>query len=246
MKKNTLLEFIKKHTDTIEKCRWVSNAKNKTLTANVAADTKNLLCDLTLNNWDGFGDAEVGVGNLPKFKRELTGLCGDDITTTLNYNDDNTRIIGIDVMDGRDVFTITTSDLDMIAQSSKLKQTPPINAEIVINDEFKESFLKGKAALPDINTFTVSVNKKGELVVIIGFSKINSSRKIMSVKTVDGKNKVAAPIHFRADYLKDIITSNSECGESALKVSDNGLCSIEFSSGDFVCKYYLTSTEDQD
>ena len=246
MKKTTLLEFIKKHTDIIEKCRWVSNVKDKTLKVNVAADTKNLLCDLTLNNWDGFGDAEVGIGNMSKFKRELTGLVGDDITTVLNYNDDKSRIVSIDVMDGTDVMSVTTSDLDMIAASSKLKQSPPVSAEIIVDTAFKESFLKGKAALPDVNTFTVMVNKKKELVVVIGFSNINSSRKTIAVKTTVGLDTVDEPLHFRADYLKDILAANSECGDSILKVSDVGLCSIEFTSGDFTCKYYLTSTEDQD
>ena len=58
MKKTTLLEFIKKHTSVIEKARWVSDSKKKTLAVNVAADTKNMLVDLTLNNWDGFDDKE--------------------------------------------------------------------------------------------------------------------------------------------------------------------------------------------
>lgn len=246
MKKSTLQEFIKKHTSVIEKCRWVSNLKNKKLTVNVVSDTKNLLCDLTMNNWDGFGDAEVGIGDMSKFKRELLGLCGEDLTIVLNYNDDKSRIVSLDIMDGQDVMVVTTSDLDMIAPPSKLKQSPPINAEIVVDSNFKESFLAGKSALPDVNTFTVLMNNKNCLEVVIGYSNINSSRKRIAVKTTPGFDKVDSPLHFRADYLKEILDANSECGDVLLKVSDAGLCSIEFVSGDFTCKYYLTSTEDQD
>jgi hypothetical protein len=245
MKKSILLEFIKKHTEDIDKCRWVSNAKNKTLKADVSSDTKNLLCDLTLSNWDGFGDAEVGVGDLGKFKRELSGVLGDDITCVLNYSDDKSRIANIDVMDGESVATITTSDLDMIAQSSKIKTIPKFNAEILFDKEFIERFLKAKAALPDVNNFTIMMSKKNVLELVVGFSNINSSRFILKVKTTPGKDKVQSPLHFRADYLQHILTTNSECDETTLKVSDDGLASISFISGDFDCKYYLTTTDDQ-
>lgn len=246
MKKSILLEFIKKHTDVIEKCRWVSNSKDKTLKVDVAADTKNLLCDLTLSNWDGFGDAEVGIGNMSKFKRELGGLIGEDLTTVVNYSDDKSRIINIDFMDGESVGTLTVSDLDMIAASSRLKTTPPFNAEIVFDKDLVERFLKAKAALPDVKTFTVMMNKKGMLELVVGFSNINSSRFSLKVKTNTGLDKVDAPLHFRADYLKDILAANSDVDETVLKVSDGGFCAIAFQSGDFNCKYYLTSTDDQD
>jgi hypothetical protein len=247
MKKNILLDFIKKYSlnDTIEKCRWVSNSKDKTLKTSVAADTKNLLVDLTLSNWDGFGDAEVGVGNTSKFKRELGGIYGEDVSFVINYSDDKSRIISIDVMDGESVGTFTTSDLDMIAQSSKMKGVPPFNAEIVFDSELKERFLKAKAALPDVDGFTVMMNKKGVLELVVGFSNINSSKYSLKVKTVGGKDTVDEPLHFNANYMKEILNANSECGDATLSVSDNGLASISFTSNDFNCKYFLTPI-DQD
>jgi hypothetical protein len=245
MKKTVLMEFIKKHT-VIEKCRWVSNAKDKTLKVDVASDTKNLLCDLTLANWDGFGDAEVGIGNMDKFKRELNGIVGEDLTAVVNYNDDKSRIINIDFMDGESVATLTVSDLDMIAASSKLKTTPPFNAEIVFDKDLIERFLRAKAALPDVKTFTVLMNKKNVLELVVGFSNINSSRFALKVKTNTGMDKVDEPLHFRADYLKDILAANTEVDSTILKVSDGGFCSIAFQNGDFDCKYSLTTTDDQD
>jgi hypothetical protein len=248
MKKNVLLEFIKKYSlnETIEKCRWVSNATDKTLKVSVASDTKNLLVDLTLAEWDGFGDAEVGIGNTKKFNRELNGLVGEEIDLVINYNDDNTRIIGIDVMNGKTVGKFTCSDLDMIPQSSKMKTLPPFNAEIIIDSAFKEQFLKAKSALPDVTGFTVMMNKKGVLELIIGYSNINSSRFCMSVKTTPGKDTVSEPIHFNAEYLKEILSSNSECDDTTLYISDDGLASISFTSGNFTAKYFLTPLDDQD
>lgn len=246
MKKATFLEFIKKHTSVIEKARWVSDSKNKTLTTNVIADSKNMLVDLTLNNWDGFGDAEIGIGDIPKFNRELSGLVDEDVTAVLNYNDDKTRIVSVNVMDSSSVATITTSDLEMIGASSRLKSNPPISAEIIFDADMKERFLKAKSALPDVKTFTLLMNKKNELEMIIGYSKINSSRYTLKVKTNPGKDTVEGPLHFRSDYFKEALSVNSNAGDSVLYVSNNGLCTISFVEGDFSVKYHFSTTDDQD
>ncbi len=247
MKKNILLEFIRKYSlnKTIDKARWISDAKNKTLRTCVASETKNLLVDVTLANWDGFGDAEVGVGNTEKFQKEFSGVYGDDVTFVVNYNEDKTRIINLDVLDGENVTTITVSDLDMIAQSAKMKSLPPFNAEILFDEELKGRFLLAKASLPDVDSFTVMMNKKGVLELVIGYSNINSSRSSMKPKTTPGKDTVEDPIHFNAKYFKEILSANSECGDAVLNVSDKGLASVSFTSGDFTCKYYLTPL-DQD
>lgn len=70
MKKSILLEFIKKHTTDIDKARWISNAKDKTLKANVVADTKNLLIDLTLKNWEAWKEVLKNKIEHVKHKRE--------------------------------------------------------------------------------------------------------------------------------------------------------------------------------
>ncbi len=245
MKKNILLDFIKKYSlgKTIEKCRWISNAKNKTLKTSVSSDAKNLLVDITLSNWEGFGDAEIGIGDTSKFKRELSGILGDDISFVINYNDAKTRIINIDVLDGENVGTFITSDLDTISPSSALKNTPKYDVEIIFDNDLKERFLKAKQALPDVDGFTVLMNKKGVLEMIVGYSNINSSRYSFKVKTNDKKDSVDEPLHFSGTFLQEILSANSECGDSTLFVSNAGIASIEFKTGDFICKYHLTSID---
>lgn len=247
MKKTTLLEFIKKYSiNTIEKSRWVSNAKDKTLKVSVLDDTKNILSDVTLSNWDGFGDAEVGVGDTDKFKRELGGIYGEDIELNINYNSDKSRIISIDVMDGQMVGTLVTSDLDMIPKSSKISKLPDFNAEIIFDAEFKDRFLKAKASLPLVESFTVMMNKKGNLELVIGYSNINSSKHSLKVKTNPNLDKVDEPMHFNALFLKEILSVNSEAGDTVLKVSDSGLAAISFVTGDISSNYYLSPLDNQD
>jgi hypothetical protein len=243
MKKTLLTDFIDKHTTAIGKARWVSNSTDKTLKSNTASDAKNLLLDLTLKNWDGFGDAELGVGDIPKFKKELTGLVNDDVSCELNYNEDKSRIISVSITSGKSNAIITTSDLDMIPPQSKLKKLPDVSAEVVFDSDLKERFLKAKSALPDVDMFTVMMNKKNVLEIVIGYSNINSSRYNLEVSTQNGKDKVENPLHFRADFLKEILSVNSEYGDVVLSVSDDGLSWISFKNDVFDAVYYLLSSD---
>jgi hypothetical protein len=149
-------------------------------------------------------------------------------------------------LDGENVGTVTTSDLATIAQSSRLKALPEFNAEILFDDELVDRFLKAKAALPDVESFTILMNKKNVLELVVGFSNINSSRYSFKVKTNPGKDVVSGPLHFNAKYLKEILTVNDLNGGSAtLSVADGGLATISFVNGDFKCNYYLTPLADQ-
>lgn len=241
MKKEILLNFIKKHTPYLEKCRWVSSSKTNTLKVSMATEIKDLMVDITLSNWDGLSDVELGIISLPKFERELKGILGDDITLSLNYNDDKTQVVNVEVTDGPSTATIVLSDLDILPQSSNLKKKIIYNAEIVFDEEFITRFQKAKAALPEVDYFTVMMNKKNVLEMVLGYSSINSSRYTLQIKTNPGMNTVSESLTFHAGYLKSILDVNSECVSAVLRVSDMGLCNIEFKSGDLDCKYYLTS-----
>jgi hypothetical protein len=244
VKKQTLLNFIKKHTKVISKCRWLSNATDKTLKVSVAADTKNFLCDLTLHNWNAFGDYEIGIGDMEKFKREINCL-GDTFSITPNFNNDK-MVIGLSCNDGKNITTITTSSMDMIAESSKMKPLPDVNAEIIFDKDLTERFIKAKASLPDVSGFTVMMNKQGDIEIVVGYSNINSSQTTLTVRTTPGLDMVSEPIHFNANHLTDILKANSEFQESVLKVSDKGLAWIEYVNEEMTCKYYLSPLDDID
>lgn len=242
MKKELLLEFISKYylNGVIEKCRWVSSSKDKTLKVSVKSEDKGLLAMVTLKNWDGFGDAELGIGDTKKFKTELLGLVDEDVTFELLKSEDNTNFTRIDIFDSATTMNYPTSDLDVIAQSSYMKVQPTYNAEIVFDADFRERFLKAKASLPNVDYFTVMMNKKDILEFVIGYSNINNSRKSFSkLKTNPGKNRVSDIMHFNAVYLKEIFTANSECQSTILNISDMGVAYLEFLTDNFSCQYYL-------
>ena len=84
------------------------------------------------------------------------------------------------------------------------------------------------------------MNKKGDkLELVIGFSTINSNRVKLDINTVKGKDKLEKPISFNANYLKEILSKNSDATGAILKVAAVGIAKLEFKTTDFESVYYL-------
>ena len=195
---------------------------------------------MELSNWDGFGDVELGIIDTKGLKSKLGNLLGDDLTVNLNKRDDGTYT-SMDLIGGKQVHTAITCELDHVPKYSTLKNNITYNTEIILDDEFVELFLSTKAAYPDAELFTLLMDKKDKLGLIIGYSNINNDRgSVSSIKCNTGKDVIAKPIHFRADHFKEILNANSKTEGAILSVSDEGLATVDFKNTDFVCKYHMT------
>jgi hypothetical protein len=128
------------------------------------------------------------------------------------------------------------ADLSVIPVVPDLKQVPPFNVEITLDDEFTSKFIKSKGALNESDTFTFScIGGKGE--VVLGYSTINTNRISISVDCkCDGD---VQPISFSAKYLKEILNANRASKSATLKISSQGLSYIEFETDTITSKYYL-------
>ena len=99
--------------------------------------------------------------------------------------------------------------------------------------------VKAKSALSDVDIFTLTTDKKGKIKMTLGFSNVNSNRINIEVKPVDGKDKIGKTLHFSAKYLKEILTSNTDCDNAVLKISDAGIANVEFNNDLFNSNYFL-------
>jgi hypothetical protein len=118
--------------------------------------------------------------------------------------------------------------------------------EIPLDADFISKFVSSKGALADVDTFTLTMNKKGKLEMIIGYSSINSNRIKLAVNAVEGKDTVTKNINFNANHLKEILVANKDCTNAHLKVSEAGLASVEFVCGDITAEYYLVEVKSID
>ena len=72
------------------------------------------------------------------------------------------------------------SDLSVIPEPPKMKKVPNFETTIKVDSAFITSFIKGKSALPDANSFTV-VKTKNSCKIIIGYSNTTTNRVSIDV-----------------------------------------------------------------
>lgn len=245
MRKENINTFINKYSlnGTIESVKWNVDSKSKEIKTSSISDDKNVLSFVTIKNIEGLPDAELGVNDTSKLKR-MIGVLDEEIS--VEYVKRDGKITALTLKTDDVEVQYVTADLSVIPSVPALKKLPDFNLEIPLNKEFVDRFIKAKNSLSDVDTFTLTVDKKNKLRLIIGYSNVNSNRVHVDVKAKDGKDKLGKTLHFSANYLKEILTSNSDCENAVLKISDAGLAHVEFSNDNFVSNYYLVEIKNVD
>ena len=105
-----------------------------------------------------------------------------------------------------------------------------------------ETFIKGKNALAEVDTFTV-INEKGSMQLVIGYSSMNTNRVTIPV---DCDGTLDSPVSFSAKYFKDVLVANKECGSATLEVSSKGLSRINFKVDDYDVTYFMVAIDEVD
>jgi len=194
------------------------------------------LAFVTLKDAAKLSDVEFGVNDTAKLKKML-GVLGDEVEIVPNTTNDKITSITL-TSEGTEVQYVT-ADLSVIPPVPTLKKMPVFNLEIPLTKEFVSTFVKAKSALTDVDILTLTKDKNGKIKMILGFSNTNSNRINLDIKTVEGKDSLGKILHYNAKYLKEILTSNSDCENAVLKVSDSGIAHVEFDNESFNSNYYL-------
>jgi hypothetical protein len=245
MKKQILNSFIDKYSlnGTIESVKWIVDNNDKQIKTSSISDDKNVLSFVVVKDTAGLGDAELGVNDTTKLKK-LLNVLGDDVNISFNKRDD--KIVSLSLSTESTDVQYVTADLSVIPNVPVLKKLPPFNLEIPLTKEFVGTFVKAKSALSDVDTLTFIKDKKDKIKLVIGYSSVNSNRINIDVKPTDGKDSLGKTLHFSAKYLKEILTSNSDCENAVLKVSDAGIAHVEFNNDMFNSNYYLVEIKNVD
>ena len=135
------------------------------------------------------------------------------------------------------------SDLSVIADPPALKRLPEFGTQIKLDNNFINTFIKGKGALSDVDTFTI-VNGDNGCEVVIGYSSTNTNRVNIPVETTS--NDLTDPITFNANLFKEVLVANRECTSAVLEVSNEGLARVNFKVDDYDSTYYVVAMQDID
>ena len=245
MKKQTINTFIDKYSlnGTIESVKWVIDSANKQIKTASISDDKNVLSFVVIKDSAGLNDAGIGINDTAKLKKLLSVL-NDEVNISFNTRED--KIVSISLTGESTDVQYVTADLSVIPKVPELKKLPPFNLEIPLTKEFVTTFVKAKNALSDVDTLTFTKDKKDKLKLVIGFSSVNSNRISIDFKPTEGKDTLGKTIHFSAKYLKEILTSNNDCENAVLKISDAGIAHVEFNNDVFNSSYYLVEIKNVD
>tara|TARA_R100000008_G_scaffold86113_1_gene77957 strand:- start:198 stop:917 length:720 start_codon:yes stop_codon:yes gene_type:complete len=239
MQKSKLDKFIQKYNlgGNVNQVKWKSK-DNKLSTSFVTTD-KSLMGNVSVNNFT-FEDVELGVYTTDQLMK-LLNVLGDDIK--LNVTRFGDKSVSLKVENGSVSFDYTLSDLSIIPDTPSLKRLPDFGTKIKVDTKFINTFIKGKGALPETETFTI-VNEGGQVSIVIGYSSTNTNRVNIPVETET--NNLDEPISFNANLFKDVLVANRECSSATLEVSNDGLARINFKIDDYDSTYHIVATQGVD
>ena len=238
MQKTKLDRFIQKYNlnGNVNSVKWTS--KDDTLATTFVTSDKSLMGSVTVDNVQ-FDEGDVGIYTTDLLQR-LLGVLGDDIT--LNVSKFGDKAVSLKVKNGAVSVDYTLSDLSVIPDPPTLKRVPEFQTNIKIDSHFIETFIKGKSALSDAETFTLITG--AETQVVIGYASTNTNRVNIPVETTT--NGLTDNISFNANLFRDVLSANKECTSAVLEVSNDGLLRINFKVDDYDSTYYLVAIQSVD
>ena len=239
MNKITLNTFIQKYNlgGQVNSVTW--NSDGKKLSTRFMSPDKNLLGTLTLDkqNLDNF---KVGVYDTPMLTKMLTTLADSIDFTLIKSPSDNETPIAIHLSDSHISADYVLAALGVIPDVPESIKEPEYDTLINVDNQFINSFIRGKSALSDVTTFVVKPTDVG-VEFVIGHSDSNSNR--ISIKVQSGAVSITEPITFNANLFKELLNANKECSHATLRISNKGLAYIEFNVDDFNVKYWLVAQQ---
>ena len=180
MNKNALLRFINKYTlgGEIKSVKWSSDGTS--LSTRFISGDKSLVGSVKLDKVKDIDPSDVGVYNTSQLVA-LLYILGEDVD--FQYQQMGDKFVSVEMADSHGTKSkYMLSDLSVIPTPPDLKNLQSEwDLEIEVDSYFINTFIGGKSALPDTDTFTIA-NSDGKIEVIIGFSNQATNRVTIPVK----------------------------------------------------------------
>ena len=243
MNKTKLERFILKYNlnGNVDSVKWI--IKDNKLSTSFITNDRSVAGNVSVDDFS-FESISFGVYSTKQLQR-LLNVLGDNIDLSLLKIDK--KAISLKIFDSIASVNFTLADLLTIPKpphlTTELLSQP--DAVIDIDTKFIDTFIKGKNALPDAETFTILDNDSGsDLKIIIGYSSmINTNKVTIPVKVKD--KLFPDSLSFNAEIFKEILLANKECTSAILKISNvrGGLAHIGFKVDDYFSEYYLSAMQ---
>ena len=240
MNKSQLTNFITKYTlgGEIKSTKWTSNGDS--LSTRFISGDKSVVGRVELNKFSHLKPCELGVYNTGQLT-SLLSVLGDDVEVKLSNSGDKFISMELEDTKRKTKSKYMLSDLSVIPTPPELKNLPDsFELGIKVDPYFVSTFISGKGALSEAETFTI-LTENGETKIVIGYASIASNRVTIPVETTKGGE--IEPISFNANMFASILNANKDCESATLEVSSQGLSRIKFSIDNYDSEYFLVSTQ---
>ena len=240
MNKSQLTNFINKYTlgGEIKSTKWVSNGDS--LATRFISGDKSVVGKVVLSKFKHLEPCELGVYNTGQLS-SLRSVLGDDVDVSLSRAGDKFISMELEDTKRKTKSKYMLSDLSVIPTPPELKNLPDsFELGIKVDAHFINTFISGKGALSEAETFTI-LTENGETKIVIGYASIASNRVTIPVETT--KQTDIEPISFNANMFASILNANKDCEKATLEVSSAGLSRIKFSVDNYDSEYFLVSTQ---
>ena len=239
MQKTILERFIAKYNlgGAAEAVLWTTEKKE--LSTRFISDDKNVLGIVSTSEATFAPAGEYGVYETGGLSRLISALT-EDIKISVNKN--GTKAQSLTVRDAANEATFVIADPSVIPSVPDLKALPDFDLNLTLTPEFMTTFVRGKNALPDVETFTV-MQQDGKTQIVIGYSPtVNTNRFSLSVEAGEGET-LDRPLNFSARYMKEILAANKEARGGTISISSKGLAHVTFDIDGFAVDYYLVEIQ---
>ena len=238
MQKSKLDKFIQKYNlgGNVNSVKWKSSGDS--ISTTFVTPDKSLLGSVKVDKFP-FEDSEIGVYQTDQLK-SLIGVLGDDVSLDLTKFGD--KAVSLKVKNGPVSVDYVLSDLSVISDPPQMKRLPEFGTQIKLDRNFIETFIKGKGALSDVDTFAI-VNENG-CEVVIGYSSTNTNR--VNIPVESDSCDIDTPVTFNANLFREVLVANKECSSAVLEVSNEGLAKVNFKVDDYDSTYYIVAMQDVD
>ncbi|MGA9452725.1 MAG: hypothetical protein WBW41_15435, partial [Verrucomicrobiia bacterium] len=170
MKKNIIERFVKKYhlNGIICEAVWIKN--NGTLQVKAMTQSRKLFASVTWKNFDGIDDAEIGILDATRLLAFLKTIPSEDVSMDILKHTSG-EVAALTFSDARTKMQYATTGPDKLGGIPAMKNIPPFNAAIKLDDEFIDWFLSAYTAMGDHEVlFTVVMSKQtGILEVVMNY-----------------------------------------------------------------------------
>lgn len=250
MTKAKLESMIKKYylSNLIETSIWKIFKDQKQI--RMAACTPNyvLTSVIELKNFEEIDTTEFAINDTTKLLKMLNAL---DENIKLEVKQDNGKVFNILINSSNIEMEYVTADINVLRANQTVKTVsknnePPFDVEIIVDNDFIETYIASTSALSDSEHVVFQMNKNNKVEMIFGFiqganKSLNTSKIKYVPKTTPQKDVLTTTLGFSAEYIKNILLANKDANETILKLScSKPMAKVEFVSDDISAVYHIT------